>query len=74
MVVGLRRKSLIDRYLGLVGNGERDFNGRGTRHYPYLYSIAFYPGFKSDSLGILFLICTAATVLLMTVSMGTEVG
>lgn len=41
------------------------------RCYSYLYSIVFDTDFKYDSLGILFLICTAATVLFMAVSMGT---
>ena len=36
-----------------------------------LHQPGLYPSFKCDFLGILFLICTAATVLFMTVSMGT---
>lgn len=61
----------MDSCLGLAGNGEMDLNRKGTRRYSHFYSIVFSPGFKYDSLGILFLICTAATVVFMTVSTGT---
>ena len=44
------------RMFGLVGNGEVNFNGKGTGHYPYLCSIVFYSGFQYESLGFFFLI------------------
>lgn len=44
------------RMFGLVGNGEVNFNGKGTGHYPYLCSIVFYSSFQYESLGGFFLI------------------